>query len=120
MKQDVVPDPRNANRGTDRSRRAFANSLADYGAGRSIVTDRHGVVLAGNKTLEAAKRLNWPVEVVQTTGDRLVIVQRTDLNATDGRARQLALADNRVAELDLAWDPEVLKQFAAELDRVHS
>jgi DNA modification methylase len=39
----------------------------------------------------------------------------TDLDLeTDVRARELAIADNRVAELDLAWDPEVLQQLQAE------
>src|SRR5712692_877594 len=49
---------------------------------------------------------------------RVVVVQRTDLDLeTDPRARALAIADNRVAELDLDWDPAVLDQLrAAGLD----
>ena len=40
------------------------------------------------------------------------MVQRVDLDArTDPRAQELALADNRVAELDLDWDPAVLRQL---------
>ena len=45
----------------------------------------------------------------------LVVVQRTNLDAaTDPAARQLALADNRIAELSLKWDPELLNGFAAK------
>ena len=85
-----------------------------YGAGRSILADRHGVVIAGNKTLEQAQALGLKVRVVETTGDELVVVQRTNLDlATDATARQLALADNRVAELNLEWDPTLLAGFAA-------
>ena len=40
-------DPHNANRGTDRGRRAVADSLAECGAGRSILVDRDGTVIAG-------------------------------------------------------------------------
>ena len=32
----------------------------------------------------------------------------------DERARKLALADNQVAELDLGWDPEMLKRHPAD------
>ena len=45
-------------------------------------------------------------------GQELVVVQRVDLDVrTDPRAQELALADNRVAELDLDWDPAVLRQL---------
>jgi len=37
-------DPHNANRGTDRGRRAVADSLAECGAGRSILVDRDVIV----------------------------------------------------------------------------
>src|SRR5207249_3568131 len=87
----------------------------EFGAARSIVADRHGVVIAGNKTLTEAAALNLPIEVIQTTGDRLIVVQRTDLALSDDdRARRLALADNRTSELDLAWDADALKAHMAE------
>ena len=45
----------------------------------------------------------------------LIAVQRDDLDlATDPRARALAIADNRVGELDLEWDVEMLKQLHAD------
>ena len=62
--------------------------------------------------MEQAKHLGLPITVVPTTGQELVVVQRVDLDVrTDPRARELALADNRVAELDLDWDPAVLRQL---------
>ena len=109
---DLQPDPLNANRGTDRGREALRRSLHTYGAGRSIVIDTRGRILGGHKTVEQAKHLGLPITVVPTTGQELVVVQRMDLDArTDPRARELALADNRVAELDLDWDPAVLRQL---------
>ena len=107
---DLQPDPLNANRGTDRGREALRRSLHTYGAGRSIVIDKRGRILGGHKTVEQAKHLGLPITVVPTTGQELVVVQRVDLDArTDPRAQELALADNRVAELDLDWDPAVLR-----------
>jgi hypothetical protein len=53
---DLKPDPQNANRGTDRGRDALARSLREYGAGRAVLIDRRGCVIAGNKTVEQAAR----------------------------------------------------------------
>jgi DNA modification methylase len=112
---DLRPDPKNANRGTDRGRAALARSLREYGPGRAVLIDRRGRVIAGNKTVEQAKRLNIPLRVVKTDGDHLIAVQREDLDlATDPRARALAIADNRVGELDLEWDVDMLKQLRAD------
>lgn len=112
---DLNADPLNANLGTARGRRALTDSLQAYGAGRSILADRHGTVVAGNKTLEQARALGLPIQVVPTDGGTLVVVQRTDLDLrTDARAKALAIADNRVAELDLDWDPAVLAQLRAD------
>jgi DNA modification methylase len=112
---DLVADPHNANLGTTRGREALAQSLRDYGPGRAVLIDRNGVVLAGNKTVEQARKLNIPLRVVQTDGHHLVAVQRLDLDlSTDPRARALAIADNRVGELDLEWDLAMLKQLQAD------
>src|SRR5947208_15410798 len=94
---DLTPDPRNANRGTPRGQRLLAQSLREFGAARSIVIDRTGQVICGNKALAQAQALDLPLTVIQTIGDSLVAVQRLDLDLTvDDRARRLALADNRV------------------------
>jgi len=112
---DLIFDDRNANRGTARGRALLSESLKAYGAGRSVLADRRGQVIAGNKVVEHAKALGLPIRVVQSDGRTLVVVQRTDLDLTsDPRARALAIADNRVAELDLAWDPAVLDQLRAD------
>lgn len=112
---DLQPDPRAANHGTARGQQALAHSLRTYGAGRSIVVDRQGRVIAGNKTLAEAQALGLPVTVIRTDGRAIVAVQRVDLDLTeDARARELALADNRVGELNLAWDEEVLRELARD------
>lgn len=111
---DLTTDPRNANRGTDRGREALIHSLRHYGAGRAVLIDRRGCVIR-NKTVEQAKRLNIPLRVVKTDGQHLIAVQRDDLDlSTDPRAQALAIADNRVGELDLEWDVDMLKQLHAD------
>ena len=112
---DLTPDPQNANLGTDRGRNALAQSLREFGAARGVVLDCRGNIIAGNKTVEEAKRLNIPLQVVKTDGDVLVAVQREDLDlTTDSRAKRLAIADNRVGQLDLEWDVAMLKRLHAE------
>jgi len=57
------------------------------------------------------------VTVVQTDGNRIIAVQRMDLDLEkDPRARELAIADNRTADLNLEWDPDVLKDLAGDID----
>lgn len=51
---DLAPDARNANKGTERGNAMIENSLRQFGAGRSILLDRHGRIIAGNKTAENA------------------------------------------------------------------
>lgn len=118
--RDLKQDDHNANRGTFRGRCAVERSLVDVGAGRSIVVDKNGVILAGNKTAAAAQNAGIDDEVilVPTDGTKLVVVQRTDLDANDPKAKKLAVADNRAAELGLEWDQEVMKELSSitELD----
>lgn len=108
---ELTPDAHNANVGTERGRYLLDHSLRQYGAGRSILLDREGRVIAGNKTIEAAADIGLEdVVIVQTEGDKLVAVQRTDLDLEDGdRARLLAYADNRSSEVGLVWGAEQIE-----------
>jgi DNA modification methylase len=113
--KDLVLDSKNANRGTDRGRDLLATSLQTHDLGRSILVDRLGRVIAGNKVTLAALSQGRPLRVVRTRGREVIAVQRVDLDLEgDAKARALAVADNRVAEVDLEWDIEVLKQLQAE------
>lgn len=136
---DLTPDSANVNKGSERGAYMIDWSMTELGAGRSILADRSGNVLAGNKTLEAAAEHGFPVRVVPSDGKELIVVQRTDLdlNGTEkerGKARQMAIADNRsqvvsytediemllshqAAGIDLSpmWKPEEIEQLMARL-----
>lgn len=110
---DLLPDPSNANKGTERGLSMLDDSLSVVGLGRSIVTDKHGVIIGGNKTTERAMDRGFEnAIIVHTSGDELVVVQRDDLDLAsaepDNPARKLAYYDNRVAQVDLQWDAEQL------------
>ena len=94
------PDANNANAGTERGRAMVEESLRRYGAGRSILVDRNGNIIAGNTTHEAAIDIGLTdAVVVQTDGRKLVVVQRTDLDIDSPAGRALAVADNRTSEV---------------------
>jgi sporulation protein YlmC with PRC-barrel domain len=114
----LIPDERNANRGSKRGAGVIEKSLRDYGAGRSILIDKNGVIIAGNKTTENAGAAGIKkLRVIQTDGTEIIAVQRVDLDLKkDASAKALAIADNRSAELNLSWDPEVLAELGKEID----
>ena len=112
---DLTQDAKNANKGTARGNAMIEKSLRDYGAGRSILLDKHGAIIAGNKTAQNAAAAGLDdVLVIKTDGRQLVAVQRIDLDLKDAKTRSLAITDNRANEVSLSWDVDVLKAFTAE------
>lgn len=113
---DLIQDSKNANRGTERGRYMLQRSLEKLGAGRSILLDKNGRIIAGNKTAETAVDIGLEdVVIVRTDGTKLVAVLRKDLDLDngDGKARELAYADNRTAQVDIAFDAA---QIVADID----
>lgn len=88
-------DPANARKHPDKNLAAIEGSLRKFGQRKPIVV-RNNVVIAGNGTLAAAKRLGW---------EKIQIVRADDMTATD--ATGFALADNRTSEL-AEWDMDAL------------
>lgn len=102
---DLTPDSHNANKGTERGRALLEKSLRQYGAGRSILLDKHGRIIAGNKTAEVASEIGLEdVVIVRTSGDKVVAVLREDLDLDSEAGRMIAYVDNRVGQVDLDWD----------------
>jgi hypothetical protein len=103
---DLIPDKNNANRGTERGRGMLEKSLSKYGAGRSILIDKNNQIIAGNKTAQVAGENGFEnVRIIESDGSEIIAVKRTDLDLDkDKAARELAIADNRVGEIDLDWN----------------
>ncbi len=108
---ELTPDANNYNKGTEFGGGLIEKSLRKLGAGRSILLDKNGKVIAGNKTLENAVNAGFGDEdliVVQTTGKQIVAVQRMDLDLDSRMGKEMALADNATAKANIEWDTEVL------------
>jgi DNA modification methylase len=102
---DLTPDPQNARQHDDKNIKAIMGSLKEFGQRKPIVITEAGVIVAGNGTVEAAKRLGWlDIEVVKVPSDW-----------TDAQVKAFAIADNRTAEL-ANWNQEVLTSQLLELE----
>lgn len=110
---DLKFDQRNANKGTERGDWMLESSLQRNGIGRGVVAAKDGTLAGGNKTAAKAGELGYDeVIFVHTTGRELVVTVRDDLEPDSPAFMDLALDDNRVGQINLAWDPGVLGVMA--------
>ena len=110
---ELTPDNLNANRGTQRGLGQLEKSLQNYGAGRSITVDKNGRIISGNKTTLAAASVGIEDAIlVESDGNAVIVHKRTDIDIDTPMGRGLAIADNRVAELNLDWDLDALEELA--------
>ena len=91
-------DKRNYRKHSDKNKTLINKSLEECGAGRSILIDNEGEIIAGNGVYEQAQALNIPVKVVETDGSELIAVKRTDLAPDDEKRKRLAVMDNSASD----------------------
>jgi len=114
---ELTQDQHNFNKGTAKGKKLMNKSLKELGAGRSILLDKNGNIIAGNKTQKAAIEAGIKkVRIIETTGDELVAVKRIDVDLDSKKGREMALADNTASRLNLSWDEVELANAAAEYD----
>lgn len=97
-------DPKNARKHDERNVVAIASSLARFGQQKPIVVTDEGIIIAGNGTFQAAKRMGW-THLAAVKFDK------------DAASEQLgyAITDNRTAEL-ASWDDVVLAEALQSLN----
>jgi len=114
---DYKLDPRNARKHPAKNQEAAERSLDELGAGRSVLSDRDGVMIGGNLIYEKAKALGMPTREVEADGSELIVVRRTDLGTDDPKRKALALADNQITLLGV-WDEIVLEEIKDEIEDI--
>lgn len=115
--RDLIPDDHNFNAGTEKGREMIEKSFRELGAGRSILLDKNNRIIAGNKSQQAAIATGiTKVRVIETTGDELVAVKRTDIDINSKEGREMALLDNLTTQVNLNWDDVELQNMADEYD----
>ena len=113
----LIPDDKNLNKHTEFGSSLLDKSVTKFGLGRSILLDKNNRIIAGNGITETAGANGLEdVLIVETTGDKLVAVKRTDIDLDSKEGRELALADNATAHANLAWDTPNMEAITAEFD----
>ena len=111
---DLVFDDKNFNKHTEYGMSLIEKSIRNNGAGRSILIDKNNRIIAGNGVTEIAGQIGLEdVQIVESDGSKIIAVKRTDIDLDSKQGREMALADNATASVDLAWDEEQI-QFAEE------
>lgn len=104
-------DDKNFNKHTEYGMSLLEKSLRENGAGRSILIDKDNNIIAGNGIVEAAGSVGLEkVKIVETSGDEIIAVKRTDIALDSEQGRTMALADNATAAADLNWDEDLLHE----------
>lgn len=127
-KLDIRPQVANANRHTERGMRLLEKSIGDDGWIGAVTVAADGETFDGSARVEKTAENgmldtepqvfraepNRPV-VIEGDGSAPLIYKRLDIpTASDPRARRLGIAANRVAQLNLEWEPGVLSELAAD------
>lgn len=92
--------------GTDK---LLPQAIKKLGCGRSILVDAQNNVICGNGTLKAVVEAGIKkVRVIDTTGDELIVVRRTDVMPDTKKQCDLKLTDNLIASQRLKWDADLV------------
>ena len=110
--EEIKFDALNYRTHDEKNLKLIKNSLKELGAGRSIVIDAEGEIIAGNATYKQAQELGLPIKVIESDGKSLIVVKRTDLKTQDKKRKRLALMDNSTSD-KVQWD---FDHIAADFD----
>lgn len=114
---ELIPDNHNFNKGTEYGAHLMEESLRKFGGGRSVLLDKNNRIIAGNKTIETAGQIGMErIVVVDTTGNEIVAVRRTDIDLDTQKGREMALADNMTSQKNFEMDVEELSAMSETFD----
>ena len=123
---EIKFDKRNYRKHNDKNKSLIRKSLEECGAGRSIVIDNNGEIIAGNGIYEQAQKLGLKTKIIETDGSDLVVVKRTDLNTDDDKRKKLAVMDNSTSDssefdlelLQVDFDEDALESMGLEIPEI--
>ena len=114
---DLRFDDKNFNDHSEYGMSLLEKSLQDFGAGRSILIDKNNNIIAGNGIIEAAGNIGLEdMQIVETTGDKIVAVKRTDIELNSKKGRGLAMADNATSAANLSWNKGNIEEVSEQFD----
>jgi len=113
---DYSPQAMNANEHTERGFGLLEKSIQEEGWIGAITVANDNQTFDGSARLEKAQQIYGddaePI-VIESDGTRPIIVKRTDIDTADSeKAKRLAVLANRIQEVDLKWNADVLASIA--------
>jgi hypothetical protein len=97
------------NKGRIGANKLLEQSISVLGCGKSVLVDSQNNILAGAKVVDAARKTGIKkIRVIETKGDELVVVKRTDVNARTKKGCELSLVDNLSQDKNLSWDADAI------------
>lgn len=116
---DVRQQQKNANLHSERGMAMLEKSMNRVGYTAPMIAAADGEIISGSARHEVAAEIfgdeSSPI-VIESDGTRPIVVVRTDIpNASDSRAKEVAVMENRVAEVNLVWEPEVIQDLRMEI-----
>lgn len=113
----LVQDDMNFNKGTTKGKKMLDYSLSMFGAGRSILVDKNNRIIAGNKTTKSAISSGIKnIRIIETNGEELIAVKRTDVDLNTKKGREFALADNITSGVNFDIDMDKVKEAMEKVE----
>ena len=112
MKDEIKYDQHSYRDHDERNLSLIKKSIQRCGAGRSILLDKNGEIIAGNATYKTLKELGIPVKIIPTDGKTAIALQRTDLDTNSRKRKELAAFDNSTSD-KVHWN---FDNIAADFD----
>lgn len=113
--EQYLPDDRNVNKGSQIGDGLLEKSIQKNGLGRSILVSADNTIIAGNKTHQKAAELGLQnVIEVETDGNDLIVVKRTDIKSRTKEFYDMAIADNQVQKHNYVEDAKITAALTEE------
>lgn len=105
------PQKANANSHTERGLRMLDDAMSEDGYVAPMTAVADNEVIDGSARLERAfDKFNDEAIILEHDGRRPIVTVRTDIpNAQTKEAKRIAVRANRIPEVDLAWNTDILQ-----------
>ena len=127
----IVPQRKNANRHTPRGMGMPEASIQQDGIIGAMTVAADGETFDGSARGEVLPAVGFDLNdvsqvvkaepgralIIESDGSSPLVHRRTDIpSADDPRARRLGVAANRIAQVNLSWEPDVLAELNGAVD----
>ena len=127
----IIPQRKNANRHTPRGMGMLEASIQQDGIIGAMTVAADGETFDGSARGEVLPAVGFDLNdvsqvvkaepgralIIESDGSSPLVHRRTDIpSADDPRARRLGVAANRIASVNLSWEPDVLAELNGAVD----